>query len=215
MDGFEDEDGCEDPDNDGDGMIDPRDKCPDEAEDKDGFQDDDGCPEADNDADGVCDPWVAVKGLSDKYASICRGSDKCYEEAETKNNYHDDDGCPDEVPAAVAKAFKGTLEGIEFETGKATIRKRSFKVLAKAVAMLDEYKDVRIQISGHTDNRGEDAANKALSQDRAQAVKTYLVAKGIDDQRLNAVGFGAEKPIADNKNAKGQKKNRRIEFRLM
>jgi len=215
MDGFEDEDGCEDPDNDGDGMIDPRDKCPDEAEDKDGFQDDDGCPEADNDADGVCDPWVAVKGLSDKYASICRGSDKCYEEAETKNNYHDDDGCPDEVPAAVAKAFKGTLEGIEFETGKATIRKRSFKVLDKAFAVLDEYKDVRIQISGHTDNRGEDAANKALSQDRAQAVKTYLVAKGIDDQRLNAVGFGAEKPIADNKNAKGQKKNRRIEFRLM
>ena len=214
-DGFQDDDGCPDPDNDGDGILDAQDKCPNEAEDKDGFEDEDGCPDPDNDHDGICDPWVARKGLSAKYANICKGSDQCSEEPETKNNYQDDDGCPDEVPAAVAKAFKGALEGIEFETGKATIRKMSFKVLDKAFAVLDEYKDVKVEISGHTDDRGDAERNKKLSQDRAESVKKYLVDKGIAAERLSAVGFGAEKPIADNKTAKGQTKNRRIEFRLM
>ena len=202
-------------DSDHDGIPDDVDKCPDQPEDKDGFEDDDGCPDPDNDHDGICDPWVARKGLSAKYANICKGSDQCSEEPETKNNYQDDDGCPDEVPAAVAKAFKGALEGIEFETGKATIRKMSFKVLDKAFAVLDEYKDVKVEISGHTDDRGDAEKNKKLSQDRAESVKKYLVDKGIAAERLSAVGFGAEKPIADNKTAKGQTKNRRIEFRLM
>ena len=115
----------------------------------------------------------------------------------------------------MAKAFQGTLEGIEFETGKAAIRKKSFKVLDKAFAILDQYKDVKIEISGHTDDRGDAEKNKKLSLERAEAVKKYLVDKGLAAERFNAVGYGPDKPIADNKTPKGQAKNRRIEFRLM
>src|SRR6185312_2461070 len=83
-DGFQDDDGCPDPDNAGDGIADAADKCPNEAEDKDDFQDDDGCPDPDNDNDGIPD-----------------AADKCPDQAETKNGFQDDDGCPDELPAAV------------------------------------------------------------------------------------------------------------------
>ncbi len=94
-DGFEDEDGCPDPDNDKDGIPDVRDKCPNDPEDFDGFQDVDGCPDPDNDNDGICDPWVMEKGLSAKYASICRLSDKCPMAPEDIDGFEDEDGCPD------------------------------------------------------------------------------------------------------------------------
>lgn len=80
FDGFQDSDGCPDPDNDGDGILDVNDKCPDQAEDFDGFEDTDGCPEVDNDKDGIPDDL-----------------DHCPNEPETKNGYKDDDGCPDEA----------------------------------------------------------------------------------------------------------------------
>ena len=82
-------------DRDQDGIPDDRDRCPDDPEDKDGFEDQDGCPDPDNDKDGICDPWVAAKGLSKKYAHICRGSDRCPNEPEDKDGFEDDDGCPD------------------------------------------------------------------------------------------------------------------------
>jgi uncharacterized repeat protein (TIGR01451 family) len=111
-DAFQDEDGCPDADNDGDGVCDPwvvekglsetykgacqgTDQCPDVAEDKDGFQDQDGCRDADNDGDGICDPWVAEKGLSGQYQGTCRGTDKCPDAAEDKDGFQDEDGCPD------------------------------------------------------------------------------------------------------------------------
>ena len=77
-DGFEDADGCPDPDNDGDGLLDGQDKCPMDAEDKDGFEDDDGCPDNDNDGDNIADKL-----------------DKCPGEAEDKDGFKDEDGCPD------------------------------------------------------------------------------------------------------------------------
>ncbi len=80
FDGFQDSDGCPDPDNDGDGILDVNDKCPDQAEDFDGFEDEDGCPDLDNDKDGIPD-----------------GLDRCPNQPETKNGYKDDDGCPDEA----------------------------------------------------------------------------------------------------------------------
>ncbi len=94
-DGFQDEDGCPDPDNDKDGIPDIHDKCPNDPEDFDGFQDADGCPDPDNDKDGLCDPWVAQKGLSAKYASVCHGSDQCPDAAEDLDGFQDEDGCPD------------------------------------------------------------------------------------------------------------------------
>jgi len=196
-DGFEDEDGCPDLDNDKDGVPDKDDKCQDEPEDKDGFQDEDGCPDADNDNDGITDV-----------------ADKCPNEPETKNNYQDADGCPDEVPAEVAK-FTGVIQGINFKTNSDKITKDSFKVLDAAVKVLVDYPDVKLEISGHTDNVGKPEYNMELSQKRAESVRTYFVGKGVAADRLTAVGYGMDKPITSNKTAKDKAKNRRTEFTLI
>ncbi len=71
-----------------------------------------------------------------------------------------------------------------------------------------------MNIDGHTDNTGSAATNKTLSKKRAEAARTYLVGKGVDPTRINAKGFGKDKPIADNKTAEGRSKNRRVEFLL-
>ena len=196
-DGFQDEDGCPDLDNDGDGIPDALDKCPNEPEDKDGFQDEDGCPDLDNDGDGIPDAL-----------------DKCPNEPETFNNYKDDDGCPDEVPAAVKK-FTGVIEGINFRTGSADILPGSYVLLDRAVKVLLEYPEVNLEISGHTDSRGKADYNRDLSQRRADSVKTYFVQRGIASQRLQAIGYGLTRPIADNKTQSGRATNRRTEFRLI
>lgn len=196
-DNFEDEDGCPDLDNDQDGVPDTKDKCQNEPEDKDGFEDDDGCPDADNDADGITD-----------------AADKCPNEPETKNNYQDADGCPDEIPAEVAK-FTGVIKGINFATNSAKIKKSSNKVLDKAVKVLNDYPDVKLEISGHTDNVGKAEYNLELSQKRADAVKDYFVAKGIAADRLTSVGYGMDKPLTSNKTKADKAKNRRTEFQLI
>jgi len=191
--------GCPRPkDTDGDGILDVDDACPTEP----GLRSDDpkknGCPPPkDTDGDGIFDDV-----------------DKCPNEPETFNGYQDEDGCPDEVPAALKK-FTGVIEGINFKTGSAEITRNSNVVLDKVVQVLTDYPDVRIEISGHTDNVGKPEFNRELSQKRADSVKQYLINKGIKPERLTAVGFGLEKPIADNKTAAGKAKNRRTEFRLL
>jgi outer membrane protein OmpA-like peptidoglycan-associated protein len=140
--------------------------------------------------------------------------DKCPNEPETFNGYQDEDGCPDEVPAALKK-FTGVIEGITFKTNSANLTKKSYDVLDRAVQVLSDYPDTRIEISGHTDNVGKDEYNKELSQKRADAVKEYFVNKGIRTERLTAIGYGPEKPIADNKTKAGKAKNRRTEFKLV
>ena len=195
--GIDDDDGCPEEDTDGDGILGSADKCPDNAEDKDGFQDDDGCPDPDNDADGVLD-----------------ADDKCPKELETKNGFQDNDGCPDELPKAVKK-FTGVIKGITFKANSADIQKASFKLLADAVKVMKEYPDLRIEISGHTSSEGDAAKNLKLSQDRADAVRAYLLSAGIGAERITAIGYGSDKPIADNKTSSGRTQNRRIEFRLL
>ncbi len=103
------------------------------------------------------------------------------------------------------------LAGVEFDTGKATIRPDSFSRLDSVVEFMAHKKDARIEISGHTDNVGNPKANKTLSEQRAQACRNYIVSKGIDKKRLAAVGFGDEHPIAPNDSEEGRQKNRRIE----
>jgi OmpA-OmpF porin, OOP family len=196
-DGFQDDDGCPDPDNDGDGIPDAQDKCPNEAETVNGIDDEDGCPEVDTDGDG-----------------ILGSRDKCPDQPETFNNYQDEDGCPDEVPAAVKK-YTGVIQGINFKTKSAQILRGSFVILNRAVEVLKEYSDVKLEIAGHTDDRGSADFNRDLSQNRAEAVKAYLVSKGIDESRLQAVGYGLDRPIANNKTSSGRSKNRRTEFQLI
>jgi OOP family OmpA-OmpF porin len=207
-DSFQDEDGCPEADNDGDGLPDGSDKCPNEAEDKDGFQDDDGCPDADNDGDGVADD-----------------TDKCPLEPETKNGFEDENGCPDEIPARL-KRFTGKIDGINFAVASATLLATSNRTLDAAVAVLKEFPDLKLEIGGHTDDQqiragGKFADNKALSQARADSVKAYFVAKGIEEGRLTAVGYGETVPAVPYEGLKGAKlnaaraKNRRVEFTLL
>ena len=193
--GFKDTDGCPETDTDGDGIYDSVDACVDEPENFNDYEDEDGCPEPDTDGDGFLDH-----------------EDKCPQEPETDNGYQDGDGCPDEVPEAVA-AFTGKIEGITFETDKDTIRKSSRKTLDNAVKVLTDYPDIRIEISGHTDDQGERDYNVDLSQRRAEAVKTYLVEHGIDESRIKTVGYGPDRPIDSNDTKSGRGNNRRIEFK--
>jgi outer membrane protein OmpA-like peptidoglycan-associated protein len=190
-------DGCPEEDKDGDGIVDSKDKCPDEAEDKDGFEDEDGCPDPDNDKDGVPDK-----------------EDKCPNDPETKNGYQDEDGCPDEVPVTVKK-FTGVVKGINFRRNSADIKASSFPLLKEAVKVFRDYPDLRVEISGHTSTEGKREFNMKLSRKRAEAVKGFLVSAGIDENRIGTVGYGPDKPIADNDTKEGTEKNRRIEFRLL
>jgi outer membrane protein OmpA-like peptidoglycan-associated protein len=109
----------------------------------------------------------------------------------------------------VEKPF--VMAGVNFDTAKATIRPESFPQLDSVVEFMVHKKEARIEISGHTDNVGNPGANKALSEKRAQACRNYIVSKGIDKKRLEAIGFGDERPIAPNDTDEGRQKNRRIE----
>lgn len=102
------------------------------------------------------------------------------------------------------------LGEVTFETGKATLRSESYARLDRVVEFL-EHKSVRLRISGHTDNVGARQKNKVLSEMRARACKDYIVSKGIDPARIDAVGFGDEQPVAPNDTESGRQKNRRIE----
>ena len=224
-DGFEDTDGCPDPDNDKDGILDTDDKCPNEPEDKDGFQDADGCPDPDNDTDGIPD-----------------ATDKCPNEPEDKDNFEDADGCPDPdndkdgVPDTADKCPNDpgppdndgcpkkyehivvTQEKIElkqkifFDTDKATIQARSFALLDEIANVLKSRPTMTVRIEGHTDARGRRPHNMQLSQARAESVRQHLVGLGIETARMEARGYGPDQPIETNKTAAGREKNRRVEF---
>lgn len=106
---------------------------------------------------------------------------------------------------------KAFVLDVQFATGKATLTPDSFARLDTVVEYLAHRKRAQLEISGHTDTTGKKAANKKLSQGRADAVRDYLVSKGIDGARIKAVGYGDEKPVAPNDTAEGRQKNRRIE----
>ena len=114
-------------------------------------------------------------------------------------------------PPAGATAPRFVLDGIYFDSGKAKIRPESFERLDSVVEFMAHKKSARIEISGHTDNAGSAKKNKALSEKRAQACREYLISKDIDGSRIEAVGYGDERPIASNDSEDGRQKNRRIE----
>jgi outer membrane protein OmpA-like peptidoglycan-associated protein/opacity protein-like surface antigen len=205
-DGFQDEDGVPDPDNDGDGILDVDDLAPNEPEDVDNFQDKDGAPDPDNDQDGILDPNDQCPGTD---ATVADSVDT----KETYNDYEDKDGCPDKKPEiAVEKGESIILEGVYFTSGSAYLTANSRFVLDKVVRTLQANKDIEVEIRGYTDNTGRYETNMRLSQQRADAVKIYLMNNGIDAYRIRTKGFGPENPIAPNSTREGRSKNRRIEF---
>jgi OmpA-OmpF porin, OOP family len=102
---------------------------------------------------------------------------------------------------------------INFETGKSAIKSDSQNIIDELDKMLSSNAALKIIIEGHTDNVGNPASNKTLSEQRATSVKTSLVNKGISAERIKTVGYGQDKPIADNSTADGKAKNRRVEIR--
>jgi len=122
-------------------------------------------------------------------------------------------GCP-EVKREVRNLLKKAMQGIEFETGKATIKKKSFPLLNQIAKVFIENTNYNIEVQGHTDSTGKYEINKELSEKRANAVRDYLIEQGVDFQRLTAVGYGPDVPIADNKTKAGRAKNRRVEFKI-
>ena len=194
--GLKDNKGCP-PDADGDGVPDLLDKCPHEK----GIVQFKGCPTAsqlDSDGDGIFDD-----------------QDKCPDVPETKNGYQDDDGCPDvPVPTALVP-YLGTVAGVAFEPERTDLLPTSLPVLDQVIVVLRDNPAVRLEIAGYTDNSGEAPRNQELSQKRADAVKAYLVSKGIDAARLTSKGFGQDAPVADNATPEGREKNRRVEFHFV
>ena len=179
--------GC--PDTDGDGVPDKDDKCPDVA----GPAENGGCPWPDTDGDGVLDK-----------------DDLCPNEAGPASNK----GCP-EPNDDDQKRLNQYAKTILFDTGKASIKFESAEVLGQILTVLKKYPNSRFSIEGHTDSVGKRAKNIELSQNRADAVKVYLIQGGIDQSRLESKGYGPDRPIASNKNKKGRELNRRVEINLI
>jgi outer membrane protein OmpA-like peptidoglycan-associated protein len=107
------------------------------------------------------------------------------------------------------------LENLLFDTGKSRIRPESYAMLDELVDYLKRKEKIKIRLEGHTDNVGSEESNLRLSEQRAEAVKNYLIEKGISGDRLKAKGFGAVKPIAENSSPEGRAKNRRTEVHLI
>lgn len=185
-----DERGCP-KDSDGDGVPDYKDECPDTKKEAIGHVDARGC-DLDSDGDGVPDY-----------------KDECPLVPGVKANK----GCP-EVKREVRQLLQKAMQGIEFETGKATIKSKSFPLLDQIANIFIENSNYIIEVQGHTDNTGKAEVNKKLSDKRAHAVMDYLVKKGVAADRMTAVGYGPDVPIADNKTKAGRAKNRRVEFKI-
>lgn len=179
-------------DADGDGVLDNADKCP--GTPRGERVDANGCPlPKDSDGDGVLDP-----------------QDKCPNTP--KGTQVDANGCPRVFEEGKRELV---LEGVNFDTGKATLLPESKAILDKVAASLANYPELKVEVAGHTDSRGARAMNLKLSQDRAASVRDYLIGKGVAADQLTAKGYGPDKPIADNGTDAGRARNRRVELQKL
>jgi len=180
--------GCPIPDSDKDGINDEEDSCrlaP-------GILKYHGCPIPDRDGDGVNDE-----------------EDKCIDVPGEMQNR----GCP-VIKQEVKDKIDLAAKNIFFKTGSYELLPKSYASLNDVVKVLKENPELKLSIEGHTDSEGSENDNKLLSENRAKAVLDYLVQKGVSKKRLTALGYGEEKPIADNSTSDGKAKNRRVEMKL-
>ena len=209
--------GC--PDTDGDGLDDSADKCPSEA----GPVDRQGCPAKDSDNDKILDendscPNEAgipeLKGCAAKDTdgdTVSDHVDNCINQAGPAENQ----GCPAaQKQLVVIKQDRIEIkDAVYFDSGKATIQARSNALLDQLAKVIGEHPEIaKVTIEGHTDDRGPAELNRTLSQQRAEAVRDYITKKGVAADRLEAKGFGPDRPVQPNTTAAGRTANRRVEF---
>jgi outer membrane protein OmpA-like peptidoglycan-associated protein len=121
---------------------------------------------------------------------------------------------PKPQPQPQPNILQDAFDNLNFDFGKATIRESSFSSLDKLAQTLIDAKNWKLDIAGHTDDKGSDEYNLKLSQNRANAVKDYLVKKGVNAETITAQGFGESKPIVPNDNDANRERNRRVEFKI-
>mgnify|MGYP000138230854 FL=1 len=212
-DGFQDADGCPE-DNDGDGVPDKKDMCPMVP----GPVEADGCP--DRDMDGLVD---SEDQCPDQPGTLQHGGcpdtdgdgfadpiDRCVNEPGGEGSK---DGCPVVV---VTKEAVVIIDKVQFATNKAVILPESFGLLNNVATVLNANPEIRlVEVQGHTDDVGQDAYNMKLSQRRAEAVRKYLIEKGVAADRLVAKGFGESKPLVSGRDEDSRARNRRVEFKIL
>jgi outer membrane protein OmpA-like peptidoglycan-associated protein len=119
------------------------------------------------------------------------------------------------IEQAVIEVLKTAFDNLEFETGKDIIFESSKPSLNELAEVLKKKTTWKLEISGHTDNVGDDNANLVLSKKRAEALKAYLISQGVEEARLITKYFGETKPIATNDTPEGRQKNRRVEMKIV
>lgn len=122
---------------------------------------------------------------------------------------------PPPAPAPAPVEEKIVLNGIRFDFDKSVIKPEFVPVLDEAVDILKKHADKKVEIQGHTDSIGTEAYNEKLGMRRADAVKMYLVDKGVTAENLTTESFGESNPVADNDTKEGRAMNRRVEFKVM
>ncbi len=181
--------GCPWPDTDGDGILDKDDKCPNNP----GPAKNGGCPYIDTDGDGVLDK-----------------DDECVNIPGPVENK----GCP-KIEEEEQEIINTAFANLEFETGKNVIKESSYESLEALAELLIKKGDWKLKIAGHTDSQGADQANLILSKKRAEAVRDFLVQRGITTERLIVQYFGEERPIDTNDTPEGRQRNRRVEMTIV
>ena len=201
-------------DQDGDGVSDKHDLCPQSNQQQ--RVDPRGC-EFDSDGDGVVDAVdqcpasaagipVSIRGCghdSDK-DQVSDYRDRCPNSA--RDSRVDAVGCP--LSDSIA------LPGLVFAKGSSTLNRRAKSVLDRAANTLFKYPNLKVEVAGYTDSKGNDQRNRELSQSRASAVRKYLVSLGLPSGRISARGYGEADPIGDNNTAAGRAQNRRVVLKL-
>ena len=205
-------DGC--PDTDLDGIADRKDACPETA----GLPVFHGCP--DTDGDGLPDTVDACPTLAGVEAfsgcpdsdddGIPDGQDAC----PRIKGAHARKGCPS-VPAEVAELFGRPLDGVSFAPKSSALRPSSSAALIRLADRLQAHPYLRVEIQGHSHNRGRRNALYALTKRRAEAVRARLTELGVEARRLRSVGLGADQPVASNRSRDGRARNERVEIHLI
>jgi outer membrane protein OmpA-like peptidoglycan-associated protein len=211
-------------DTDNDGLTDDVDECKDKPEDDDGFEQEDGCPDLDNDQDTVADVEdkcpdqagpAANKGCPDTDRdedTVVDRLDNCPDEKGTVENQ----GCAEKQLVKLADDKVELDERVLFETLSAELKPESFPLLDNVAKVLEAHPEIeRVEVAGHTDERGTGEFNNNLSQKRAEAVVAYLVDKGVDQNRLVAKGYGETQPRQDGDTDEARQANRRVEFTIL